>query len=121
MQGYLLGFSGGGWLVQEYGWQDTFIFVGAPQCLLALFFHLTVPSPPAIKPTNSVLVDIQILARKTPLRAIWAGMFITTVGAAMNKFLPSFYQRVHGAQLLFTPCLRHLLSRAPLCSLEQRH
>ena len=50
MQGYLIGFSGGGWLVQQYGWQDTFIAIGAPQCLLALFFHLTVPSPPATKP-----------------------------------------------------------------------
>ena len=99
MQGYLIGFSGGGWLVQQYGWQDTFIAIGSPQCLLALFFHLTVPSPPATKPTNSVVVDVQRLLQKIPLRVIWAGIWFTTIGSAMAKFLPSFYQRVYGTQI----------------------
>ena len=30
------------------------------------------------------------------LRAVWLGVFIGTVGSAMDKFLPSFYARVHG-------------------------
>lgn len=104
-QGYLIGFSGGGWLVEHIGWRDTFVLVGAPQCLLAVFFHLTVPSPPAVKPKNSVVVDVQQLFQKVPLRVIWAGIFFTTLGSAMQKFLPSFYQRVHGT----TDCVRQLI------------
>ena len=102
-QGYLIGFAGGGWLVERIGWQDTFVLVGAPQCLLAAFFHLTVPSPPAAKPKHSVVVDMQQLFRKVQLRVLWAGIFFTTLGSAMHKFLPSFYQRVHG-----TPAADHV-------------
>ena len=77
-------------MIERYHWPRTFIVVGAPQVLLALFFHLTVPSPKTAKPTSSVFVDVMTLARKQPLRALWAGMFVSTIAAAMNKFLPSF-------------------------------
>ena len=84
------GAAGGGWMIERYHWPRTFIVVGAPQVLLALFFHLTVPSPKTAKPTSSMFVDVRTLAGKQPLRALWAGMFVSTIAAAMNKFLPSF-------------------------------
>ena len=77
-------------MIERYHWPRTFIVVGAPQVLLALFFHLTVPSPKTAKPTSSVFVDVRTLVGKRPLRALWAGMFVSTIAAAMNKFLPSF-------------------------------
>ena len=43
--GYLLGFAGGGWIAQTYGWRMTFIAVGLPGLLLAALTALVLREP----------------------------------------------------------------------------
>ena len=45
---------------------------------------------------STLRVDVLALGKLKTLRAIWIGVFFTTIGGAMEKFLPSFYIRVHG-------------------------
>src|SRR5256885_873136 len=43
--GLLLGFFGGGWIAQTYGWRQAFLAAGAPGLLLAVIVLLTVREP----------------------------------------------------------------------------
>jgi len=43
--GLLLGFFGGGWILEHYGWRNAFIASGAPGLLLVLLLMFTVREP----------------------------------------------------------------------------
>jgi len=43
--GVLVGFAGGGWIGQHFGWRTAFLVVGAPGILLAILVRLTLIEP----------------------------------------------------------------------------
>jgi MFS family permease len=100
--GYLIGFMGGGWLIETHSWQTTFIMVGTPQLGVGVLIHLTVPSVSTPRLTSNLWTDLRELWKLKTLRAVWAGWFFSTLATAMNKFQPSFYQRVHGLSVAET-------------------
>ena len=85
-------------MIELTSWQTTFVALGAPQLFVALAFHLTVPSA---RPLNSIAVAANIfadaarLAQLRTLQALFCASFFSTIDGAMDKFLPSFYVRVH--------------------------
>ena len=90
-----VGFAGGGWLIHHTDWRTAFILIGAPQLGVGALLHFTTPSVSTPRLTSSLWADLCELSKLKTLRAIWVGIFFSTVAASMNKFQPSFYQRVH--------------------------
>ncbi len=102
----LVGMVGGGWMIELTSWQTTFIALGSPQMLVALAFHLTVPSarPPRSESelattSSNFYADVTRLLRLRTLQALFCASFFSTINGAMDKFLPSFYIRVHGMRI----------------------
>jgi MFS family permease len=121
--GYLLGMVCGGWMVALVGWRTTFVTMGTPQCIVALLFHLTVPTADVQTShrASNTWTDVLALSKLRTLQAVWAGIFFATVSGAMGKFLPSFYVRVHGMGIgevgtfLGVYMLYHFASRRSAC------
>jgi predicted MFS family arabinose efflux permease len=85
-------------MIELTSWQTTFVALGAPQLFVALAFHLTVPSAKPLQSNaaaSDFFGDVARLAQLQTLQALFCASFFSTINGAMDKFLPSFYVRVH--------------------------
>lgn len=100
--GIMLAYLGGGWVVENVGWREAFIYVGAPGLVLALIVRLTIPEPrrgasedrrdSGRQPTIRE-VFLFLLARKSFVHMAIAAGLMTFIGYAVLTFFPSFLAR----------------------------
>lgn len=98
--GGALGFIGGGFLGQAYGWRSAFLICGLPGVLVALLVALVIREPARSTPVESArtsLVSVAIELRRRPF--IWhatAGTaLLAAAGFAAGTWVPSFLIRTH--------------------------
>ncbi len=106
MAGYLLGFTGGGWLASTYGWRVTFLWVGLPGLVLALLVRMFLAEPritlgfPAQARHEPLSSTLALLWNKRSYRLGVMGCcayFFMAYGALI--FIPSFLIRVQHLDL----------------------
>lgn len=105
--GILLGFAGGGWVAQTFGWRQAFFIIGIPGVVFALCLALVVREPQrgrwegghaASKARFSA--TIALLRSKPAFWWIALGCAFTSFVAYGNgNFFPSFLMRTHGFSL----------------------
>ncbi|MBV9991389.1 MAG: MFS transporter [Alphaproteobacteria bacterium] len=105
--GLLLGFFGGGWVLQNYGWRSAFIASGAPGLLLVALLMLTVREPPRGLVDNLVAGDttprlmevVRHLWRQPSFKWIALGCSMHAFGGyAGVYFIPKFLIVSHHMQ-----------------------
>jgi MFS transporter, Spinster family, sphingosine-1-phosphate transporter len=106
--GGALGYGIGGWVGYHRGWQEAFLWVGAPGILVALA-GLMIRDPgrgasegsaPAGKSERPRMADYLLLFRTQSYFYNVAGMAaVTFVSGAYANYAPSFYNEVRGMQL----------------------
>ena len=99
----ILGYMGGGWLADNYGWRTTFIVVGVPGIFFALLAKLTLREPrskrdqqqvPTQPPLKFLLV---MLSQQKTLRSIVSAFVIAYFfSMGFSQWLPTFFMRSHG-------------------------
>ena len=107
--GYLLGFSGGGWIAQTYGWRMTFVAVGLPGLLLAALAALVLREPrrhgvsaaTRIAPVGETLsATVAALIRKPAFLYVLGSLILYNfLASGALIFTTSFIVRVHGLSL----------------------
>jgi len=107
--GILIGYLGGGWIDQHYGWRMAFFMLGIPGVLYALLLLFTVKEPPkglsdkehnTVESTDSFIqVFKNLFGIKTfSLMAIGSGLFAFGNYGIGNFFAP-FLARVHEMEI----------------------
>lgn len=103
--GIMLAYLGGGWVVQNIGWRETFFIVGLPGLLLAVIVRLTVQEPERGASEQRVARGAQpsfaevlkfLVVRRSFLHMAFAAGLSAFVGYAFISFLPSFMDRSFG-------------------------
>ena len=104
--GILLGFLGGGWIDEFFGWRTAFLVLGIPGILFALILRFTVKEPPrglsenmkdAEEKRPSLKAVLQMLWKSRPFRYLaLAGGLSTYILYSLNSWLPPFLARLHG-------------------------
>ena len=99
----IVGYFGGGWLVEYMGWRTTFIIIGVPGILLALLVKLTLREPRLSHKAQSAE---QSPSFKTVLTTLWQQRtfrFILTAFSVsyffsfgIAQWLPTFFIRSYG-------------------------
>jgi len=110
--GILISYALGGFLRDEVGWREAFLWVGLPGLLLALVLRFTVREPQrghaeGRRDTGEPLalgVAVRSMARLRSFRHLAGGAALNSlVGYALSAWLPLFLDRVHamkdGAEL----------------------
>lgn len=105
--GILLGFAGGGWVAQAFGWRQAFFVIGLPGVVFALFLALLVREPVRGRweqsqsaPKASFKTTMALLKGKPAFWWIALGCAFTSFVAYGNgNFFPSFLIRSHGMSL----------------------
>ena len=108
--GYLLGFSGGGWIAQTYGWRLAFVAVGLPGLALALLTVLVLREPRrhlgfagasgvtrAAEPLSETLA--KLLRKRAFLYVLGSLILYNFLAYGALIFTTSFIVRVHGLSL----------------------
>jgi len=97
--GLLLGFFGGGWMLEHFGWRSAFIASGAPGLLLVFLLLLTVREPKRggvdnladTAPTPTLLETIRHLVKVPSFKWIAIGCGMSAFGGyAGLAFIPKF-------------------------------
>jgi MFS family permease len=103
--GSLIGMVLGGLVTDGYGWRTAFFFAGAPGLVLAVIAFLTLKEPrkllrlaPAPAPPLAAAIRVMAAKRSFVLLNV-AGGLVTFVNYGQTAFFPSFFKRVHGADL----------------------
>lgn len=106
--GVMVGFMGGAWLDEHYGWRVAFFVAGLPGILLALVVWATLREPPRGMADGTAHLHAQ--AGEGPgwqevMRVLWsrrsfrhlsvAGALHAFIGYGVLQFTPSFYIRTH--------------------------
>jgi MFS family permease len=102
--GLLLGFFGGGWIAQTYGWRQAFLAAGAPGLLLAIIVLLTVREPQRgsaehladVGAAPPFAVAVKRLWSLRSFRWLAVGTGLNAFGGYANvAFLPLFFYTSH--------------------------
>lgn len=103
--GILVGYSGGGWIDQNYGWRAAFFILGIPGVLYGVILFFTVKEPvrgqsePEKKlddATIPLMETIKLLVKKkTFLYLAFAAGIHCYASYGVGNFFPSFLIRVH--------------------------
>ena len=105
--GILLGFAGGGWIAQEFGWRQAFFVIGVPGILFAGIVALTVREPlrgrwegGKVPPKAAFKETLAVLKQRPSFWWIALGCAFTSFVAYGNgNFFPSYLIRNHGMSL----------------------
>jgi predicted MFS family arabinose efflux permease len=103
--GILIGFLGGGWINEYFGWRAAFFAIGIPGIILALILRFTVKEPPrglsdgirdksGMSPSIREVLQLLWGSRAFRYMAMAAGMSTYTL-YALNSWLPPFLARLH--------------------------
>jgi predicted MFS family arabinose efflux permease len=107
--GVLMGFLLGGFISQAFGWRTTFLLVGIPGVLFALFFLFTVKEPARGRWETAEAASYKPTLRETvsllsSFKSFWyiaAGTGLTAfAGYGSGNFAPSFMMRTHGLSMM---------------------
>ena len=106
--GIILGYAGGGWLDEFFGWRTALMILGLPGILYAVFFYFTVKEPPrgysenlnTKEAANFSLLQVfgLLMSRKAFLCLAFAAGFHAFVVYGVGNWLPSFLGRLHGME-----------------------
>lgn len=95
---------GAAWIATEYGWRNTFLFLGVPGVVLAVIVKLSVREPPrtvSLTATPSFSETLKLLLGKPSFWHIALGGAITSfVGYGVGGFNIPFLMRTHHLTLL---------------------
>jgi predicted MFS family arabinose efflux permease len=120
--GLLLGFFGGGWIAQKYGWREAFLVAGMPGLLLALVVLATIREPlrgsadqalhsGAAPPFWSV---VRYLFARPSFRWFSLATGMNAFGGyAVVSFFPTFLQTTHRMSLVQSGIALALLAGVP--------
>lgn len=119
--GALIGFMGGAWIAQEYGWRHTFLVAAVPGLVLALLAFVLVTEPKrgqhdvvadaAVPPVSQVLRRLFVLpsARHLVIGSALAAAF----GFGLNMFFTSLMMREFGVGLAEAGFYSGVIASAP--------
>jgi len=101
----IIGYLGGGWLAEYFGWRITFMIIGLPGILLAILVKLTLREPRLEQKTHSVItqpsfkVVLNTLWLQPTFRHIVLAFCVTFFfGTGISLWLPTFFIRSHGME-----------------------
>ena len=105
--GVLLGFAGGGWIAQTFGWRQAFFVIGLPGVVFAVLLALLVREPirgrwegGRVPPKASIADTLALLKNRPSFWWIALGCAFTSFVAYGNgNFFPSFLIRNHGMSI----------------------
>ena len=96
----IIGYLGGGWLVEHFGWRMTFIIIGFPGILLALLVKFTLREP---RLKQDYLIADPQLPLKDVLATLWQQRALRNIimaftvtyffGMGLAQWLPTFFMR----------------------------
>jgi MFS family permease len=101
--GALIGFMGGGWIAQEFGWRETFLVAAVPGIVLAVVAWLWVAEPrrgahdavaaddETVPPVSAVLK--RLFALPSARQFVIASAFAAMLGFGVNYFFTSLMIR----------------------------
>ena len=102
----IIGFMGGGWLIDYFGWRMTFILMGVPGILLAILVKFTLREPRLAHKSPQI---IQHPSFKTVLSTLWQRQAFRNItiafcvsyffGMGIIQWLPTFFIRSHGMEI----------------------
>lgn len=102
--GILIGFLGGGWINEYFGWRTAFLVVGIPGILYALILRFTVKEPPRGL-SEKIKNVVEVPSMKEVLRLLWRSNAFRNLALgsglaayfqyAINSWLPPFLARIH--------------------------
>jgi MFS family permease len=103
--GIMLGYLGGGWVNEYFGWRMAFFVVAVPGVLLAVVVRLTIREPLRGMSDNLAKVDAPPPFGEA-MRKLWnfhsfryiclGSAFAAFVGYGVGNFAPSYFIRLHG-------------------------
>ncbi|APE27718.1 spinster family MFS transporter [Aurantiacibacter gangjinensis] len=119
--GAFIGFVGGGWIAQTYGWQVTFLVAAIPGFILGLVAWVFVAEPPrgqfdaeSADDVPPISAFVQRIASLPSARNIIAGGFIASgLSYALNFFFASLLVRKFGLGLAEAGLYTGLLASLP--------
>jgi MFS family permease len=107
--GAMFGLLLGGWLAESLGWHKALLLVGLPGIPLALLFRATVREPErgllegkSVTPEDQMPISLVLrtmLANRTYVQVLTAGMVGSVCSLGISMWFPSFFVRVHGMSL----------------------
>jgi len=101
----IIGYLGGGWLAEYFGWRMTFIIIGVPGVFLALLVRYTLREPRL--QSNKIIVEkqpaflevLRIIWQRRALRSIVVAFSVAYFfGLGFAQWLPAFFMRTHGME-----------------------
>ena len=102
----IIGYFGGGWLAENFGWRITFMVVGVPGVLLAILVKFTLREPrlqhkvlrTSSQPSFKEVVNT--LGQQSTFRHIVAGFCVTYFfGMGISVWMPTFFIRSYGMEV----------------------
>lgn len=102
----IIGYLGGGWLIEQVGWRLTFVIIGVPGVLLALLAKFTIIEPRATQRETATSKQptfkyvISILWQRQSVRYVviaFSVLYFFSMGFA--QWLPAFFMRSHGMEI----------------------
>lgn len=105
--GILLGFAGGGWIAESFGWRNAFFIIGLPGIAFAAILALLVREPirgrwegGRIAPKASLKQTMTVLRDRPAFWWIALGCAMTSfVSYGNGNFFPSYLIRNHGMSI----------------------
>ena len=107
--GILVGYTGGGWIDQTYGWRAAFFILGIPGLVYALLLLLTVKEPKRGHSEPNKKISKETIPLGETVRALLAKRTFWLLAVAtgvhcyasygVGNFFPSFLIRVHGMEI----------------------
>ena len=102
----IIGYLGGGWLAEYFGWRITFMVIGLPGIFIAILVKLTLREPRLKQKTTAV---IHRPSFKTVLNTLWrqqtyrrivkASCVSSFFGMGISLWLPTFFMRSHDMEV----------------------
>ena len=99
----IIGYLGGGWLIEYMGWRNTFIVIGVPGIFLALLVKFTLREPRLeqknrmCRSQSSLRVVLTTFWQQCTFRSIVKGFVLAIFFAqGITQWLPTFFIRSYG-------------------------
>lgn len=102
----IVGYLGGGWLAENFGWRITFVVIGLPGLLVAILVRFTMREPrlktkvlAAARGPNIKTVLTTLSQQKTYRRIVMASCVSSFFGMGITLWLPTFFMRSHDMEI----------------------
>jgi MFS family permease len=101
--GMMLGFVGGGFVAETYGWRIALVSVGLPGLLLAAVMARLLKEPvrgtfevETVQPSPTILTTAAAMWANPAMRHLIAGSIVAgMLGYGITQWLPTFFMRTH--------------------------